>query len=107
LGRYLLAWFPMILIAVANGALREAWLVPRLGEHAARQVSTLLLVALLAIARPLRFRPFVGAALGGIQPRRRPPLGAGAALGRGRAVRLLSPVARLERLVIKNIKNIL
>jgi hypothetical protein len=49
LGRYLLAWFPMILIAVANGALREAWLVPRLGEHAARQVSTLLLVALLAI----------------------------------------------------------
>jgi hypothetical protein len=48
-GRYLLAWFPMILIAVANGALREAWLVPRLGEHAARQVSTLLLVALLAI----------------------------------------------------------
>ena len=49
MGRYLLAWFPMILIAVANGALREAWLVPRLGEHAARQVSTLLLVALLAI----------------------------------------------------------
>ena len=28
MGRYLLAWFPMILIAVANGALREAWLVP-------------------------------------------------------------------------------
>jgi hypothetical protein len=49
LGRYLLAWFPMILIAAANGALREAWLVPRFGEHAARQVSTLLLVALLAI----------------------------------------------------------
>jgi len=39
----------MILIAVANGALREAWLVPRFGEHAARQLSTLLLVALLAI----------------------------------------------------------
>jgi hypothetical protein len=29
LGRYLLAWFPMILIAVANGALREAALVAR------------------------------------------------------------------------------
>jgi hypothetical protein len=49
LGRYLLAWFPMILIAAANGALREAWLVPRLGENTARQVSTLLLVGLLAI----------------------------------------------------------
>jgi hypothetical protein len=49
MGRYLLAWFPMILIAVANGALREAWLVPRLGDHAARQVSTLLLIALFAV----------------------------------------------------------
>jgi hypothetical protein len=50
-GRYLLAWFPMILVAVANGALREAWLAPRLGEHAARQVSTLLLIALFAGCR--------------------------------------------------------
>lgn len=49
MGRYLLAWFPMILIAVANGALREAWLVPRFGEHAARQLSTLLLTALFAV----------------------------------------------------------
>lgn len=39
----------MILIAVANGALREAWLVPRFGEHAARQISTLLLLALFAL----------------------------------------------------------
>ena len=38
MARYLAAWLPMILIAAANGALREAWLVPRLGEHAARQV---------------------------------------------------------------------
>ena len=49
MGRYLLAWFPMILIAVANGAWREAALVPRLGDHAARQVSTLILVALFAV----------------------------------------------------------
>lgn len=49
MGRYLAAWFPMILIAVANGALREAWLVPRLDDHAARQVSTLLLIALFAV----------------------------------------------------------
>jgi hypothetical protein len=49
MARHVLAWFPMILIAVANGAFREAWLLPRLGEHAARQVSTLLLLALFAI----------------------------------------------------------
>ena len=49
MGRYLIAWIPMIVLAVANGALREAWLVPRLGEQAARQVSTLLLIAFLAL----------------------------------------------------------
>src|SRR5512145_1117827 len=49
MGRYVIAWFPMILIAVANGALREAWLLPRLGKHAAGQVSTVLLIALLAV----------------------------------------------------------
>lgn len=49
MGRYLLAWFPMVLIAVANGAFREAFLVPRLGEHAARQASTLLLIGLFAV----------------------------------------------------------
>lgn len=46
--RYVLAWFPMILIAVANGALRQAWLLPRLGARRAGQVSTLLLIALFA-----------------------------------------------------------
>ena len=49
MGRYFLAWLPMVLIAVANGALREAWLVPRLGEHPARQASTLILIALFAV----------------------------------------------------------
>ena len=46
--RYLLAWIPMIGIAVANGAFREAWLSPALGELRGRQVSTLLLLGLLA-----------------------------------------------------------
>ena len=49
MARYLIAWFPMVLIAVANGAVREVWLVPRLGEAAARQASTLALLALFAI----------------------------------------------------------
>jgi hypothetical protein len=46
--RYLLAWIPMVGIAVANGAFRDAWLVPRLGEHQGRQASTVLLIVLLA-----------------------------------------------------------
>jgi hypothetical protein len=39
----------MILIAVANGALREALLVPRAGEHRGPQLSSLLLIALFSI----------------------------------------------------------
>jgi hypothetical protein len=35
-------------IAVANGASREAWLVPRLGEHRGPQTSTVLLIVLLS-----------------------------------------------------------
>lgn len=47
--RYLLAWLPMVLIAVGNGAFREAWLLKKFGEHRARQISTLVLVALFAV----------------------------------------------------------
>jgi hypothetical protein len=48
-GRYLLAWIPMVFIAVANGAIREAWLSPRLGELHGRQISTLLLLVFFAL----------------------------------------------------------
>jgi hypothetical protein len=47
-GRYLLAWFPMVLIAVGNGAFRESILRPQFGKLHARQLSTLLLIALFA-----------------------------------------------------------
>jgi hypothetical protein len=47
--RYLLAWFPMVLIAVSNGAFRQRWLLARLGEHSAREVSTVILIALFAL----------------------------------------------------------
>ena len=47
--RHFLAWFPMIAIAVANGTFRQAVLLPRLGDAHARQVSTLMLVALFAL----------------------------------------------------------
>ncbi len=39
----------MVVIAVGNGAFREAWLRPRLSELYARQASTLLLIVLLAV----------------------------------------------------------
>jgi hypothetical protein len=47
--RYLLAWFPMTLIAVANGAVREAWAIPR-------QLSTILLIVLLTLYMAFVFR---------------------------------------------------
>jgi hypothetical protein len=37
--KYLLAWFPMVLIATANGAMREVWYTKRLGELRAHQLS--------------------------------------------------------------------
>ncbi len=39
--KYVLAWFPMIPIAIANGVLRQFGYGPYLGELAAHQVSTL------------------------------------------------------------------
>lgn len=47
--RYLLAWVPMVFIAVGNGAFREGWLKLRLSELHARQVSTLLLIVLFTV----------------------------------------------------------
>ena len=43
-----LAWFAFMAIAVAAGALREWLVTPRLGEHAAHQVGTLLVCLLIA-----------------------------------------------------------
>jgi hypothetical protein len=38
--QYFLAWAPMILIAMINGTLREAWYGKQLSELHAHQVST-------------------------------------------------------------------
>lgn len=38
--RYLIAWLPMVAIAIANGVLRDVWYGPRVGELAAHQIST-------------------------------------------------------------------
>jgi hypothetical protein len=49
IGRYVLAWLPMVLIAILNGALREAWYGKSLGELRAHQLSTLTGAVLFAL----------------------------------------------------------
>lgn len=47
LWRAITVWFGILVLASANGGARQAWLIPRLGEPAARAVSTLVLCALV------------------------------------------------------------
>lgn len=47
--KYVIAWAPMIFIAIANGIFREKFLVGRLRELAAHQASTGILVILFGI----------------------------------------------------------
>jgi hypothetical protein len=46
-GRALLVWLGLLLLAIANGTFRVAFLTPRLGEAAGHVASTLLLSALI------------------------------------------------------------
>jgi hypothetical protein len=45
--RAALAWFGILILAIANGAFRQALLVPRLGEQVGHILSTLLLSVLV------------------------------------------------------------
>ena len=47
--RYVLAWVPMVAIAVVNGTLRQAWYGRHLSELRAHQVSTLTALLLLGL----------------------------------------------------------
>ncbi|HEV7505491.1 MAG TPA: hypothetical protein VGS07_11310 [Thermoanaerobaculia bacterium] len=47
--KYFLLWFPMLLLAVANGTLREAWIRKHTGELQAHQISTVLLLLLFGV----------------------------------------------------------
>ena len=49
MGKYILAWFPMLLIAILNGSLRESWYGKHISELAAHQTSTLTGVALFGL----------------------------------------------------------
>jgi hypothetical protein len=46
---YILAWFPMVIIGIANGILRERWYGRSLPELAAHQVSTLVAIVFLGV----------------------------------------------------------
>lgn len=46
---YTLAWFPMVLIAIANGSLRQFGYGPHLGELAAHQISCFTAVLFFSI----------------------------------------------------------
>ena len=45
--KYILAWFPMIVLAVLNGVVREFIYMKSLGDFRANQVSTILLLLVL------------------------------------------------------------
>ncbi len=47
--KYILAWFPMILIAIANGLFREKILRSRLNELQAHQASSVTMIVLLGM----------------------------------------------------------
>ena len=51
--RAVLVWCEILVLAIANGAAREALLVPRFGETVAHLISTLVLSALVVIAGSL------------------------------------------------------
>ena len=54
--KYLLAWVPMIFIAIANGLLREKFLANRLKELHAHQASTASLLVLFGVYMWIVFR---------------------------------------------------
>ena len=47
--KYVLAWIPMVFLAIANGALREGWYGKHLSELQAHQVSTATGVLLFGV----------------------------------------------------------
>jgi hypothetical protein len=48
-GRALATWVAMLAIAIINGAVREAWLIPGFGEQRGHQASTVLLSTMILV----------------------------------------------------------
>jgi hypothetical protein len=55
-GRSLVVWFVMLVLASVNGAIREALLIPSMGDVAGRAVSTLMLSGLVFLLTYLTIR---------------------------------------------------
>jgi hypothetical protein len=49
IGRALAIWLGILLLANLNGAVREAWLIPSIGQPAGRALSTLVLSILVLL----------------------------------------------------------
>jgi len=49
LGRAIVIWLGILLLASLNGALREGWLIPAMGQTAGRALSTVLLSTLVLL----------------------------------------------------------
>ena len=47
--RAAIVWVALLVVAIVNGALRETWILPRAGDHAGHQISTLLLSAAILL----------------------------------------------------------
>jgi hypothetical protein len=47
--RAIVVWFAVLALAVLNGAVRESWLIPRLGDRIGRAGSTVVLCALIFV----------------------------------------------------------
>lgn len=47
--RYFLCWFPMLVLAIINGAARDLWYKERIGDLGAHQLSTITLILLFAV----------------------------------------------------------
>jgi hypothetical protein len=47
--KYVLAWIPMVFIAIINGAIREGWYGKHVGELQAHQISTVTGVLLFGV----------------------------------------------------------
>ena len=56
--KYVLLWFPMLLIAIANGALRDLWYKKYTGDLTAHQISTFTLLLFFGLFMVLVFQKF-------------------------------------------------
>ena len=56
IGRAILIWLIILVLANLNGAAREVWLIPRLGEPAGRVASTVALAGIVVLLTWLAIR---------------------------------------------------